>query len=383
MTRDILYVDDELDNLLVFEATFGDDFQVYTAHSGEEALALLEQRPFPVVVSDQRMPGLTGAELFEIMRRRHPHTRRVMLTGYADPRAMLDAINQGQVYHFVKKPWERDQLFSVLVRAIEAHDLELANLAMADRLVVLDRCAALGRSAARIAHEMGNRMNVLPLVELIEEQYRDQEDLRRMAALARETHQRLAELIGEVKSFVRFQHEDVPLVPLPLAETVHELLAFLRYDQSLPRDRLDVHVRAEPVVRGHKIKLQQVLINLLKNAADAVRDRDDGRIALSIDQDGECAVIAVEDNGCGMAPEVQARVFEPFFTTKGIAGNGLGLDVVKCLVEAHGGTIDCRSTPEAGAVFTIRLPVASNASNPAAPAEAVFSNSAAWLEAVS
>jgi signal transduction histidine kinase len=383
MNRPVLYIDDEPDNLLVFEATFGEDFEVATVQSGEEALALLDRQVFPVAVSDQRMPGMSGAELFEIMRRRHPHTRRVMLTGYADSRAMLDAISQGQVYHFVKKPWDRDQLYGVLVRAIESYDLEVSNLAMADRLVVMDRCAALGRSAARIAHEMGNRLNVLSLVELIEEQYADQEDLVRMASVARETHERLSELIGEVKSFVRFQHEELALAPLPLAELVHELVAFVRYDKSLPCDRLDVQVRADPVVRGNKIKLQQVLINLLKNAADAIADRADGRIELVLESEDQAALLSVADNGVGMTPEVQAHIFEPFFTTKGSSGTGLGLDIVKRIVEGHDGSIECRSTPGAGTRFTVRLPLAAAA--PASPAESAGASpsGAGLLEALS
>ena len=91
--------------------------------------------------------------------------------------AMLDAINQGQVFYFVKKPWERHMILSILTRAIEAYDLSIANMALTDRLVTVDRCAALGRSAAKIAHEMGNQLCMLPLLELIEERYADHADL--------------------------------------------------------------------------------------------------------------------------------------------------------------------------------------------------------------
>ena len=83
--RDLLYVDDENDNVVVFEAAFEDDFRVWTAESAQEALAILEEHPIPVVVSDQRMPEMTGVELFSIMRRRYPHIQRIILTGYTDP----------------------------------------------------------------------------------------------------------------------------------------------------------------------------------------------------------------------------------------------------------------------------------------------------------
>ncbi len=128
-----------------------------------------------------------------------------MLTGYADPKAMLSAINQGQVFYFIKKPWEQEVVFSILVRAIEAYDMSISNIVLLDRLVAADRCATLGRSAARLAHEMGNQLCMLPLLELIEEEYGDQEDLVRMAAFARTTYDRLVQIIDEVKSFVRLR----------------------------------------------------------------------------------------------------------------------------------------------------------------------------------
>jgi nitrogen-specific signal transduction histidine kinase len=366
MTRDILYVDDERDNLIVFEATFENTFTVCTASSGAKALELLDQRSFPVVIADQRMPSMTGSELFEIMRRKYPHTKRVMLTGYADSKAMLDAINQGQVYYFLKKPWERHVVLSVLVHAIESYDLAISNMALTERLVQSDRCATLGRSAARIAHEMGNQLCMLPLLELIEEQYAEHKDLVRTAAVARRTYDRLVELVNEVKSFVRFENEELCLQPVALAELVHELVEFLRYDNTLPRAQVAVRVDREPHVMANRIKLQQVLLNLLKNAAHAIRGRADGRITIHLDQEQSEALLRVEDNGCGMTADVAARIWEPFFTTKGEEGTGLGLDIVKAIVEAHHGTIECRTAPDEGAAFSIRLPAVQAAAGAAA-----------------
>lgn len=376
MKRDVLYVDDEPDNLIVFEASFESAFNITTVSSAARALERLAQRPYPVVVSDQRMPGMTGTELFEVMRRQHPHTKRVMLTGYADTKAMLEAINQGQVYHFLKKPWERHVVMSVLMRAIEAYDLSLANMALTDRLVASDRCAALGRSAARIAHEMGNQLCILPLLELIEERYADQEDLVRTADLARQTHDRLAALVDEVKSFVRFEQSTVDMQPLSLAALVHELLAFLRYDNSLPHERIASRIAVDAQVRGNRVKLQQVLINLLKNAADAIRHAVNGQIVLTVDANPLDAIIRVEDNGSGMPPEIAARIWEPFFTTKGEEGNGLGLDIVKQIVEGHQGRIDCHTSAGRGTAFVIRLPLDVPAREQPAPAAVNYAPSA-------
>lgn len=357
MKRDILYVDDEVENLIVFQATFEEHFNVVTASSGQEALSLLENRLFPVVIADQRMPRMTGAELFANMRQKYPHTKRVMLTGYADSKAMLDSINQGQVFYFVKKPWEQDVVFSILVRAIEAYDLSVSNMVMTDRLVVADRCAMLGRSAAQLAHEMGNQLGMLPLLELIEDEYSDHEDLVQMANFARMMHDRLVQMINEVKTFVRFEQEQAVSQQVLLSELIHELREFLRFERSFPVSKFNLRIEADSWVAANRVKLQQVLLNLLKNAAYAIRSCDDGHVSLTLSVAEGRAVIAVSDNGCGMAPEVAARIWEPFFTTKGEEGTGLGLDIAKAIIEAHGGTIECTTAPRQGATFAIRLPI--------------------------
>jgi signal transduction histidine kinase len=366
MKRDILYVDDEIENLVVFQATFDEHFNVVTVDSGQEALRLLDKQPFPVVIADQRMPRMTGGELFAIMRQKFPQTKRVILTGYTDPAAMIDSINQGQVFYFVKKPWEQDVVMSVLIRAIEAYDLTISNRVLTERLVAADRCAVLGRSTAQLAHEMGNQLCMMPLVELIEEEYSDDEDLMQLAKFARATHERLLHIINEVKSFVRLEREHRVHQKVLLSELIQELREFLRFERSLPLTKLNVDIQASPWILADRIKIQQVLLNLVKNAAYAIRGRDDGQVSLTLSTAGGQAVIVVSDNGCGMTPDVAARIWEPFFTTKSDEGTGLGLDVAKAIIESHEGTIDCESAPQQGARFTIRLPAVDAATLPQA-----------------
>lgn len=364
MKRDLLYVDDEQDNVVVFEAAFEDDFRVFTAESGREALEILEQHPIPVVVSDQRMPEMTGVEMFAIMRRRYPHIQRIILTGYTDPDGMIDAVNQGQVFYFVKKPWERPYLHSVLIRAFQAHDLAVTNSALTDQLILSDRLAMLGQATARLAHEMGNHLCLLPLVEYVEDNCGDNPDLLSLARLSRESLQRLTEMVHEVKSFSHVQQQDFQKQPLALTEVVHELVSFLRFDKSVPFRQVSVEILAEPVTLGNKVKLQQILLNLIKNAAHAIRGKIDGRVVITVAAEGSEAVLRIADNGSGMLPEVQARVWEPFFTTKGDEGTGLGLDVCRRLIEAHAGRITFESTPQVGTVFEVRLPRLAPADTP-------------------
>ena len=121
----ILFVDDEPNVLKAMRRLFRKaPWQQSFADSGREALELMEESgPFDVVVSDQRMPGMTGAELLKEVRTRHPETIRIILSGYADFQSILDAINEGSIYKFLTKPWDDEALRNTLTEAVEVVEL--------------------------------------------------------------------------------------------------------------------------------------------------------------------------------------------------------------------------------------------------------------------
>src|SRR5690606_26800359 len=101
----VLYVDDEISNLHAFNAAFRREFKIITANSGQEGLeALKGSEKMHVVITDQRMPGMTGIEFLQQVKQKYPEAMRVLLTGYADINAVIDAINKGEVYRYVTKP---------------------------------------------------------------------------------------------------------------------------------------------------------------------------------------------------------------------------------------------------------------------------------------
>ncbi len=118
----ILYVDDEKVNLLAFRANFRRDYKVYTASSGAEGKKLLEENDIKIVVADQRMPKMTGVEFFEWILQDHPNTIRVLLTGFSDISAVIDAINKGKVYSYVTKPWNENELQQTFQSAFEEYE---------------------------------------------------------------------------------------------------------------------------------------------------------------------------------------------------------------------------------------------------------------------
>ena len=355
MKRKVLCVDDQPENLIVFRASFGRNFEILEASSAAEALELFKKHEIPVLVADQRMPDMTGVELCEVVSREYPHTVRMILTGYIDTEAMTDAINKGHVYNFITKPWQQQTLLSVLMRGFEAYDQSVRNSALLERLDHAGRCATLGWFAAGVAHEMKNQLFVLPLVELLEEKYQGDQELMELSRIARQTHDRLDELISEVLNFVRRDNEPASLLPANLADIAREAVSLACMDDLIPRKCITLEAESEPVVRCHRAKIQQVLFNLLRNAADATRNQDSPQIHVAIRKDQSHALLSVSDNGPGIPPDVLPRIWEPFFTTKGDGGNGLGLDICRRIIDSHNGSLSCTSTPGEGAAFVIQL----------------------------
>jgi len=150
MSYKILIVDDEPANLRALARLFRDEYEVFTAGSGDEALALLGQHDVALLITDQRMPGMTGIELLKKTVPLRPRMVRIILTGYTDVDALVEAINCGQVYRYVAKPWNNEELRITVKRALEhfesnkqGNELESTNARLVARLGEILQLATL------------------------------------------------------------------------------------------------------------------------------------------------------------------------------------------------------------------------------------------------
>jgi len=132
----ILYVDDEENNLFSFKATFRIKYQVYTAISGEEALKILGSKEVQIIITDQRMPEMTGVQFLEKVLQKYPDPMRILLTGYADMGAVVDAVNKGKIFHYLAKPWNEEELTLTIERAYEKYVEKMALTEMNEKLAV-------------------------------------------------------------------------------------------------------------------------------------------------------------------------------------------------------------------------------------------------------
>ncbi|MBC7566465.1 MAG: response regulator [Pedobacter sp.] len=135
----VLYVDDEVHNLNAFKATFRRLFNVFIAESAIEGRKILETQDIQIVITDQRMPVTTGIEFLESIIPDFPEPIRILLTGYADINAVIDAINRGQVYKYIQKPWMDEDLRINIEKAFEIYSLRKENKELTERLLLANK----------------------------------------------------------------------------------------------------------------------------------------------------------------------------------------------------------------------------------------------------
>jgi signal transduction histidine kinase len=355
----VLYVDDQDGNLVVFRASLKKYVDVVTATSGKEALALVEKEEFPIVISDQRMEGMSGTELLAEVRRIRPDTIRMLLTAYSDFDDVVRAINDGQVSRFISKPWERQDLLGAIVNAHELLWKNKENRSLTEQLLHRERLAAIGQVTSGLVHELGNIAAVLAVTEDIRADWQAGKDLTRELEILKAGVDKFMLLVESLRIYSKGGNQlDVNKKATDLNDVVATTLLLARLFpvvkslKALTFTRLPEALVAPVDAR----KMEQVLLNLVKNAAEACA-RGKGEVVISLERKDASALIRIRDNGPGIPPEAMSKIWEGFYSTKGEKGTGLGLSMCRKIMTAHGGSIEVSTPPEGGSLFTLELPL--------------------------
>lgn len=370
----VLVIDDEPDMLQSVRDLLRFDVEVLTTTCPTEVLAILASRDVHVVMTDQRMPEVSGVELLEQVRQTHPDIVRILFTGYTDLSTVIDAINRGAVHRYLTKPWAPTELQSVIRQACERYELTLdrRNLieALREKNLALQRADVLKTEFIRVmAHELRTPITLqLGLTQLALRadvlSTDTRERLERIESAARRLSNRAEQLLLLLhrEDFAQLRRSPVDLDTL-FSTVIDDLRPFTnRRCQSLSLD-----------LRGplgelsvDSAKIQDALVQLLLNAVKFTHDG--GHIGLMAERtvDGGLSV-EVSDDGVGVPTEDLEALFEPFFTghdtehhssgefTFGAKGLGLGLSLVRTFVSLHGGKVWANSQP-GRTVFTLTLP---------------------------
>jgi PAS domain S-box-containing protein len=226
-------------------------------------------------------------------------------------------------------------------------------------LIRSEKLSAIGKLSAHVAHEVRNPLSSIRLnLELLREEFDGGEkaDLNEAKVLLQAIHTEVDVLTRFTDEYLQFARlPQLHLEELDLGELAEELAAFL--EEEAARRGITIRARAEsevPPIQADASKLRQVLLNLVRNAIEAMPGG--GSIELVLRRREEAAELTVVDNGPGIASELLPRIFEPFFTTKE-GGTGLGLALSLQILHEHGGHLECSSAPGQGAAFTLTLPL--------------------------
>jgi signal transduction histidine kinase len=365
----VLYVDDEVANLTAFSYCFDDQFVVHTANSAGDALAILQREPVALLLADQRMPGMSGAQLCALVRERHPDVVRMIVTAYADIADAVAAINTGQVARYILKPWREEAMLEILRSGVEAFQLGSMVRELQVRILKNDQQSTTTFLVGRVLHELSNpATSVATNVQWAHDcmhRVRDmaprnpelQELLKDLSAALADAVEGCQELGRRLQRFREGQPVPQRTVGVELARIVDAAAAIVR---GMVRERAHLLVEhgAVPRVAIDGTHLSQVLVNLLMNAAEAIPGGkpDDNRVVVRTFAHGAVGVIEVQDSGVGIALDRLGEVFEPHYTSKPGPGHGLGLSIARELVEAAKGNITVRSD-EKGTTFRVEIPI--------------------------
>jgi len=235
-----------------------------------------------------------------------------------------------------------------------------------EQLVRSEKLASIGQLVAGIAHEINNPVNAIvntvgPLEQAIDDidsadlavRGDAARDVREMVRVVQRGAQRTKAIVSALHNYSRTDDENV--VDFDIDRSIDDSLELLRHllkDKTVTKRYGDVGR-----VRGHAGQVNQVFMNLLTNAAQALSGRPDANITVETTGHADAVEVRIQDNGAGIPPDVLPRIWDPFFTTKDVGeGTGLGLSIVHELVERHGGTIECQTRVGAGTTFIVKLP---------------------------
>jgi signal transduction histidine kinase len=379
----VLYVDDERGNRVVFETSMKAEFNLKVAADPEEALRVLEGNDVAVIVTDMRMPTMSGEELLRIAKERWPQAIRMVVTAYSDIDPILRAINDGLVARYIIKPWVRTELMQVLRWATEAWVMSRDNAAVHRRLMETERLATLGSISGMLVHDlkqplMSLAVNAELLRELAEYAPVLRQALEHVSVPNRSSLVEMIDELGQVTEDIKtsIDHLNTLISSLrgfstqrrdPNVPVATDPLPIVRHAMSVCQE-LAVKVRAQigyegprelPRVRIPPTELTQVMINLVANGAQAVaaRGAPNGKVSIEAHEADGMLVLAVKDDGVGMTPDVLKRVGTPFFTTRA-QGTGLGIAQCQRLIGTAGGRLAIDSESGKGTTVTITLPIA-------------------------
>ena len=346
MKHSILCVDDEVDNVDALERLFRRKYTVLKTTSALEALELLKKNKVTVIISDQRMPQLTGVELLAESVKIHPSAIRILLTGYTDIDSVVAAINSGQIYRYVTKPWDPVDLSNAIDKAVERYEIgeELIEKNRAlqnalEQLQTLDQ--AKSQFMILVNHELKTPLtSMLSFADLLSETKLDG-DQKRMLSRIRSAAHRLQEMINDSLEYVSAETRQMKIDVRPAAaKTVFQLDSIPEAVQKLAAER---QLTLKFKIENDKLECDERIIrNVFRRLAhNAVKFAEPGsEIEINGSAVGERYELSIANSGEPIDERQITHLLKPFTLNENVlnhsVGTGLGLSVCQAMLKLHG-----------------------------------------------
>lgn len=343
----VLYLDDEQHNLNSFKAAFRRRYDVFIAINSDEAMQILSENEIHVLITDQRMPEITGVEFLEKVRKTYDKPVRILLTGYADIEAVIGAINKGKVFHYISKPWNDDEV----IHAIEsAHDVYCLRE---------EKDKELNFFVYKASHDLkGPLVSMSGLVHLVRKEITDQKAVQLYMDLISTSINRLDDILSELIDYKRVDQAVISYVDIDFKELIEGVIESIQHSNESKKVEFRLNVNQSNSFKSDHGILRSVLQNLIENAVKYSKADSSvsSYVAINVDVSESNVEIQVKDNGVGMPEEIKQNIFKMFYRGQRDAkGSGLGLYIVKTGLEKIGGQIEVESELGRGSLFTINL----------------------------
>ncbi len=367
MKHTILCVDDEADNVDALERLFRTKYRVLKATSGAEALRHLDKDRVTIIISDQRMPQMTGVEFLSKSLATHPDAIRILLTGYADIEVVIEAINSGRIYRYVNKPWDPVDLVNTVDKAVERYELGLEliekNRALQEALTELQTLdQAKNQFMVLVNHELKTPLTtMLSFTDLLGETKLDLDQQKYLTRIRGAAH-RLQNMISDALELVSAEtaQTKLDLRTLPAKNLLNEA-GLTDAITKLVNDRhltIKFAVENQRLVADEKI-MKNVLRRLLHNAVKFADPKTEVVVRGKSSKDG-LYLIEIENSGPAIDAAKIQNLLKPFTlnenTMNHSVGTGLGLSICNALLKLHSSKISLTSkSGKIVASFTLGL----------------------------
>ncbi|MBV8254165.1 MAG: hybrid sensor histidine kinase/response regulator [Chitinophaga sp.] len=351
----ILYIDDEIHNLNAFKASFRRSYEIYTATSAQEGKQLLKEIMVHIIIADQKMPVSTGVEFFNEIKDVLPDPIRILLTGYTDVDDIIDAINKGHIFSYIKKPWDEHELHRTINNAYEIYSTRRQ---LKEKIAELEKTNdELNRFIYSTSHDLRSPlMSVLGIINLsrLDNSVVDPNGYMNMVESC---VLKLDGFIQKIIEYYRNSRLEIEYEKIDFNNLLNDCITVFQPQNT--DIRFQTLVDQELEFRGDTFRISVILNNLISNAVKYQKpDESNPMVHLSVKVEPHKATICIRDNGIGILSEHLNNIFKMFFRSKNNnkPGSGIGLYIVKEALNKIGGTINVESKYGEGTQFEITIP---------------------------